>query len=252
MIHNILIIEDEKPNADRLKRFLSLLKPEATILGPIESVSESIEWLSANPCPDLIMMDVRLADGLSFEIFDQVKPKCPIIFTTAYDEYAVRAFKFNSVDYLLKPVEQDELETALRTAEQRQYVDTAQAIESLLGQVNKRDYRSRFLLPFRGGYKTVAVSEIEYIQSEFRVTRAKLSDGSEETLTQTLEELEQQLDPKYFFRVNRQYIVHIDAIRHVHNHFNGKLKLELRRHPELEILVSRDKALLIKVWMEFS
>lgn len=251
MIHHILIIEDEKPNADRLKRFLSMVKPEAAISGPIESVSESIEWLSANPCPDLIMMDVRLADGLSFEIFDKVKPRCPIIFTTAYDEYAVRAFKFNSVDYLLKPVEKEELEHSLRMAEQRQHGDTALAIESLLTQINKKEYRSRFLLPFRDGYKSVQVSEIEYIHSESRITRARLGNGTEETLIQTLEELEQQLDPKYFFRVNRQYIIHIDAIKQIYNHFNGKLKLELKKNPELEILVSRDKALLIKAWMDF-
>ncbi|SDD54960.1 two component transcriptional regulator, LytTR family [Dyadobacter soli] len=251
MIHHILIIEDEKPNADRLKRFLSMLKPGAAISGPIESVSESIEWLSANPCPDLIMMDVRLADGLSFEIFDKVKPRCPIIFTTAYDEYAVRAFKFNSVDYLLKPVEKDELEHSLRIAEQRQQGDTALAIESLLTQINKKEYRSRFLLPFRDGYKTIGVGEIEYIHSELRITRARLTNGTDETLIQTLEELEQQLDPKYFFRVNRQYIIHIDAIKQIYNHFNGKLKLELKKNPELEILVSRDKALLIKTWMDF-
>jgi len=251
MIRNILIIEDEKPNADRLKRLISVVMPDANILGVLESVSESVEWLSTNECPDLIMMDVRLPDGISFEIFDQVKPKCPIIFTTAYDEYAVRAFKVNSVDYLLKPVEQEELEQSFKMAQERQQKDQTISIESLLSHLNKKEYRSRFLLPFRDGYKTVLVHEIEYLYSEQKMTRARLSNGHDEVLSQTLEELEQQLDPKLFFRINRQFILHIDAIKHIHHYFNGKLKVELKKYPELEIIASRDKALLIKNWMDF-
>ena len=251
MITNILIIEDEKPNADRLKRLIAVVKPHANIIGILESVSESISWLLANECPDLIIMDVRLPDGLSFEIFDHVSPKCPIVFTTAYDEYAVRAFKVNSVDYLLKPVEQEELQHALVMAEERQQKDQTLSIQSLLNQINKKEYRSRFLLPFRDGYKTVLVSDIEYLFSELKITKAKLSGGSEEVLPQTLEELEHQLDPKFFFRVNRQFIVHIDAIKHIHNYFNGKLKIELRKNPEVEIIVSRDKAVPIKIWMDY-
>jgi two-component system response regulator LytT len=251
MIKEILIIEDEKPNADRLKRLVALVRPEVNIVGVLESVSESIEWLQNNECPDLIMMDVRLPDGLSFEIFEKITPKCPIIFTTAYDEYAVRAFKFNSVDYLLKPVEQDELEHSFRSIEDWQPKDQTISIERLLNHFQKKEYRSRFLLPFRDGYKSVLVSDISYLYSEHKVTKARLQNGSEEVLPQTLEELEQQLDPKLFLRVNRQFIVHIDSIKHVHNYFNGKLKIELRKDPSLEIIVSRDKAGQIKTWMDF-
>jgi two-component system response regulator LytT len=251
MIKNILIIEDEKPNADRLKRLISIVKPDANILGVVESVCESVDWLQTNECPDLIMMDVRLPDGLSFEIFEKIKPKCPVIFTTAYDEYAVRAFKVNSVDYLLKPVEQEELQHAFQLAEERQQNNTTVSLESLLHHINKKDYRSRFLLPYRDGYKTVLVSDIEYLYSELKITKARLADGHEETLAQTLEELEQQLDPKLFFRANRQFIVHIDAISHIHNYFNGKLKVELRKSPDVEIIVSRDKAVMLKAWMDF-
>ncbi len=251
MIKNILIIEDEKPNADRLKRLISAVKPESNVLRTLESVSESIDWLLTNECPDLIMMDVRLPDGLSFEIFEKVKPKCPVIFTTAYDEYAVRAFKVNSVDYLLKPVEQEELEYSFRMAEERMLKNQTVSIENLLSQISKKEYRSRFLLPFRDGYKTVVVSDIAYLHSELKITKAKLLNGSEEVLSQTLEELEQQLDPKLFFRVNRQFIIHIDSIQHVHNYFNGKLKIELKKNPDLEIIVSRDKATAIKTWMDF-
>ena len=251
MIKNILIIEDEKPNADRLKRLISAVKPDANIVAVLESVCESVDWLLTNECPDVIMMDVRLADGLSFEIFEKVKPKCPVIFTTAYDEYAVRAFKVNGVDYLLKPVEQDELEHAFKMAEERQQNNSTISLESLLTHINKKEYRSRFLLPYRDGYKTVLVSDIEYLHSELKITKARLLGGSEEALSQTLEELEQQLDPKLFFRANRQFIVHIDAIKHIHNYFNGKLKIELRKSPDVEIIVSREKAVVLKGWMDF-
>jgi len=251
MIKNILIIEDEKPNAARLKRLISVIKPDAVVLDVLESVSETVDWLLKNECPDLIMMDVRLPDGLSFEIFEQLNPKCPIIFTTAYDEYAVRAFKFNSIDYLLKPIEQDELEHSFRMVEEKQQNDTTKSIEGLLSQMTKKEYRNRFLLPYRDGFKTVLVNDIEYIYSELRITKAQLQNGHEEVLPQTLEELEQQLDPKFFYRANRQFIVHIDAIRQIHNYFNGKLKIELLKSPAIEIIVSREKALAFKMWLDF-
>ena len=251
MIKNILIIEDEKPNAARLKRLISVIKPDAVVLDVLESVSETVDWLLRNECPDLIMMDVRLPDGLSFEVFEQLNPKCPIIFTTAYDEYAVRAFKFNSIDYLLKPIEQDELEHSFRMVGEKQQNDTTKSIEGLLSQMTKKEYRNRFLLPYRDGFKTVLVNDIEYIYSELRITKARLQNGNEEVLPQTLEELEQQLDPKFFYRANRQFIVHIDAIRQIHNYFNGKLKIELLKSPAIEIIVSREKALAFKMWLDF-
>jgi len=250
MIQKILIIEDEKPNADRLKRLINMLRPGAVIVDVIDSVSESVSWLQQNASPDVVMMDVRLADGLSFDIFDKIEVKCPVIFTTAYDEYAVRAFKFNSVDYLLKPVEKDELEAAFNKLEQHYQNDLQKSMEGLLNFVQRTDYRSRFLLPFRDGYKTVLVSDVTYFHSEQKITRARLLDGKDEILPQTMEELEQQLDPKLFFRANRQFIIHIDAIQQLHNYFNSKLKVTLKKNPEVEIIVSRDKANLLKSWMD--
>lgn len=251
MIRNILIIEDEIPNAARLKRIISLVKPEAKILDVLESVSESVDWLLKNDCPDLIMMDVRLADGLSFEIFESVKPKCPIIFTTAFDEYAVRAFKVNSIDYLLKPIEQQELENSFRMVEETQQNDTARSIQGLINQFSKKEYRNRFLIPYRDGFKMVLVSEIQHIFSEQRITKARLQNGNEQILPQTLDELEQQLDPRYFFRANRQYIIQVDAIKQIHNYFNGKLKVELLKSADIEIIISRGKAQAFKNWMDF-
>lgn len=250
MANTILIIEDEKPNADRLKRLIKAIKPKATIVAVLESVADSIEWFKSNEHPDVVMMDIRLTDGISFEIFDSVTIKSPIIFTTAYDEYAVRAFKFHSIDYLLKPVEIDELRNAL------EHVETLPAAtpikqEVLAEHFQSKGFRERFLLPYRDGYKTLLIGEIVLFSTEAKITRAQTRSGKTEILPQTMEELEQQLNPKHFFRANRQYIVHIDAIKQLHNLFNGKLKIEIKDNPEIEIIVSRDKAQILKTWMDY-
>jgi two-component system response regulator LytT len=247
---NILIVEDEKPNADRLKRFIAELRPDYYISDTSEAVIDAVIWLQNNPHPDLIFLDIRLSDGLSFEIFDRVKISCPIIFTTAYDEYAVRAFKFNSVDYLLKPIDKDELENALLKLES--YEQGVQpSVEELLSFLKRdqQDYRSRFLLPFRDGYKTVLVSDVEYFYLDQKVMFARLMQGAEEILPQSMEELEQQLDPKFFFRANRQIIIHIDSVSQIVNTFNGRLKVTLKRSRNIEIFISRDKAPQFKAWM---
>jgi DNA-binding LytR/AlgR family response regulator len=248
---NIVIVEDEKPNADRLTRLIMALKPDAVIVVVLESIADSIAWFSANPMPGLVMMDVRLSDGLSFEIFSKVKITCPIIFTTAYDEYAVRAFKYNSIDYLLKPVEQEELAIAFSKLTTVVKDDLSTKLESLLSFVATKDYRSRFLLPYRDGFKTLLVSEIKYFYLEHKITRAKLHNGTEEVIPLNMDELESQLDPKLFFRANRQYIIHIDAIDQIYNHFNSKLVVLIKNVPGLEILVSREKATLLKSWIDY-
>lgn len=253
VIKNVLIIEDEKPNAERLKRLLKKVRPHVHIAGTEETVLGSVEWLLQNPHPDVILLDIRLADGLSFEIFKEVEVKSSIIFTTAYDEYAVRAFKFNSIDYLLKPIEEEELITALEKCEMllegRQ--ENHEKLYGLLDFLQTKDHRKRFLLPYRDGYKTLLVTEIGYFSSELGIVRAHLHNGESEIVPQTLEELEKQLDPELFFRANRQFILHIDSIAKVSNYFSGKLKLELRKNSQLEIIVSREKAPLLKSWMDF-
>ncbi|MNJ85361.1 Sensory transduction protein LytR [compost metagenome] len=250
MIQNVLIIEDEKPNADRLKRLIHEAFPQFKILAVLECVGECIEWFQENEHPDVVMMDVRLSDGLSFEIFEKVEIKSPVIFTTAYDEYAVRAFKYNSIDYLLKPVDPKELQTAFEKL-MSQNSQTSPSLEGLLNFLQPKTFRTRFLLPYKDGYKTLLVSDVAYFYSEFKITRVRLYNDSEEVVPHTLEELEQQLDPKLFFRANRQFIVHIDAIQQVHNHFNGKLKVDIKNNPETEIIVSREKAGLLKNWLDF-
>lgn len=251
MIENILIIEDEKPNADRLKRLIKAIKPQVEILAVIDSVADSIAWFATHEQPDMVLSDIRLSDGISFEIFDKITLTCPIIFTTAYDEYAIKAFKYNSIDYLLKPIEQEELEAAFTKWDSIVTTGDPVSLKGLLDYIQPKEFRTRFLLSFKDGYKSLKVEDIAYFYSEFKITHAHLQQGQEDIVPQTLEELEQQLDPKVFFRVNRQYIVHINDIQRVHNYFNGKLKLELRSNPEADIVVSRDKAQLLRNWMDF-
>lgn len=252
-LNKILIIEDEKPNSDRLKRLLLKLRPSVEILSVEESISSSVNWLNTNSTPDIIMMDIRLADGLSFEIFNEFEIKCPVIFTTAYDEYAVKAFKYNSIDYLLKPIEEEELEASIRRYEtfMESIPMVGTAIEGLLNYIQPKEYRKRFLLVHHDGYKTLLADDVLYFYTEFGVSKAMVNNGIVEGVPQTLEELEKQLDPKHFFRANRQFIIHIDVVRNVLNHFNGKLKLELKKHPGIEVIVSREKAAAFKSWMDY-
>ncbi|HFI4795570.1 TPA: LytR/AlgR family response regulator transcription factor [Elizabethkingia anophelis] len=252
---NILIIEDERPNAERLKRLILGIKPQANILSVLESVSESVEWLDSHEKPDLIMMDIKLSDGLSFEIFDKTQlVDVPIIFTTAYDEYAIKAFKQYSIDYLLKPVDKDELAMAFEKYDQLDIMvnkATNPSIEKLLDEFRPKNYRTRFLLSYRDGFKTVMVNDVLYFYSEQKITKARLTDGTDEIIPHTMDELEQQLDPKLFFRANRQFIICINAVEHVYNYFNNKLKVTMKKNTDVEIIVSRDKAPLLKNWMGY-
>ncbi len=248
----ILLVEDEKPNADRLKRLLKELRPQAEVLAVLETIADTLEWLSANPCPDLMLMDVRLSDGLSFEILEREPIACPIIFTTAYDEYAVRAFKHNSVDYLLKPVEKEELSAALdKLGSKQSHLLDPSTLEGLMNFFQPKKFRKRFLLPYKDGYKSILVQDVIFFYSEWKITRAHLSDGSEEVIPLTMEDLEQQLDPSIFFRANRQFILCVDAIGQVHNYFNGKLKVDVKNNPELEVIISREKAPMFKNWLNY-
>ncbi|MGX7688125.1 LytR/AlgR family response regulator transcription factor [Flectobacillus roseus] len=252
MIQKVLIIEDEKPNADRLERLIKSIRPNAQIVEVLDCICESVEWFDTHEMPDVVMMDIRLSDGLSFEIFEKTTISCPIIFTTAYDEYAVKAFKYNSIDYLLKPVELDELERAFQKLESTSSVPEPASLANLLNYFQPKNFRTRFLLPYRDGYKSLQISDISYFYSKLKITRAKLNNGTEEIIPLTMEELEEQLNPKDFFRANRQFIIHVDAIEQIHNYFNGKLKIDLKKSPEdMELIVSREKASLLKAWLDF-
>jgi len=249
----ILIIEDERHNANRLQAMLKEIDTEYVILDILESVSDSIDWFNSQPSPDLILMDVRLADGLCFEIFASCSVIAPVIFTTAYDEYAIRAFKVNSIDYLLKPIHKPELEGALSKFKQLSAIQQPDpAIADLIDIIKKQgtNYRSRFLIPLNDGYKSVGVEEVDYIYSEFKVTHLVAADRQVYATTQTMDELEEQLDPSNFFRANRQHIICLGIIKDIHNYFNGKLKVVIDKYPDVEILISREKAVSFKQWLD--
>lgn len=252
-INKILILEDEKLNSERIKRLILKIRPDVEIVGVLASVKNTVSWLSQNHAPDLILMDVQLADGLSFEIFNLTDLTCPIIFTTAYDEYAIKAFKYNSVDYLLKPIEKDELEAAILKLENalQQPASPKSQIEELLAYMQPKEYRNRFLIPYRDGFRKIDVEDIACFYSNLNINYAYLFNGEEVVVPHTLEALEQELNPKSFFRANRQYIIHINAIEKVNNYFNGKLQLKIKHSKDEAVIVSRTKASLLKLWLDY-
>jgi len=249
---HILILEDEQRNANRLIRLLKEIVPEARIEGPLASIEAAVEYLRKAPAPDLILADIRLSDGLSFEALKEAPATAPIIFTTAYDEYAVQAFKYNSFDYLLKPIDADELAAAIEKVEHNGHHTSEEHLRQLFETLQQGccRYRERFLLPYRDGYKTVSVSEINHIYTENKIVRLQLKDGTSEAVSVSMDELERQLDPVRFFRANRQYIVCMDSIRYLGNYFGGKLVLRLHGYPDTEILVSKEKAQRLKEWID--
>ena len=248
----VLIIEDEMGALDDLRSILAESAPDIRIAGTTESVMQSVAWLEKNPAPDLIFMDIHLSDGSAFEIFKRTAVEAPVIFTTAYDEYAVQAFKYNSFDYLLKPIDADELAAAIekvgRSGRNTSDEPLRQLFEAL--QQGGCRYRERFLLPYRDGYKTVSVREINHIFTENKIVRLHLDDGTSESVSVSMDELERQLDPTRFFRANRQYIVCMESIRYLGNYFGGKLVLRLHHYPDAEIIVSKEKAQRLKEWID--
>lgn len=247
----ILIVEDEERNANKLKRLLYQIEPDIQVLDVVESVQACVNWLRDHPSPDLMFMDIRLEDGLCFEIFEQIEVTIPVVFTTSYDEYALKAFKVNSIDYLMKPVQEQDLIQALKKYKRLNAIELNASIKNILGSLNPKEiaYRSRFLIPFKDGFKTVKIEEIDYIYSELKITHLVLKDKCALILSQTMEEIEEELDPLSFFRVNRQHILNIDSISNIQNYYNGKLKVTLVRDAQREIIISREKAPLFKNWL---
>ncbi|MFZ4861408.1 LytR/AlgR family response regulator transcription factor [Sphingobacterium sp. Mn56C] len=255
-IKKIVILEDEELNAERIQRLLLELRPTFEIAAVLPSVKKTLAWFAEHKEPDLLIMDIQLNDGLSFEVFTKLTIACPVIFTTAYDEYAVQAFKYNSLDYLLKPVDKNDLLAAIQKFEANnlpalELQQQQQLMEQLLTYMQPKTYRSRFLLPYRDGFKKVNVVDIAFFSTQTNVTFANLFSGEKVIVSQTLELLEQELDPAVFFRANRQYIVHVNAITKIHNYFHGKLKLDVVGYKNEEIVVSKAKATTLKKWLDF-
>ena len=250
---NVIIIEDEKPAARRLNRLLTDLNVEVTTM--LHSVEEAIEWFQKNEHPELIFLDIQLSDGLSFEIFDVVEVQSAIIFTTAYDEYALQAFKLNSIDYLLKPIDDEELENAVKKyktvnpATQKLALNF-EDIKKLLANPLEREYKKRFTTRVGQHLKIINADEVECFYSENKGTYAATSDGRNYLLDTTLENLETELEPKIFFRVSRKFYVNINHIQDIISYTNSRLKIKLNRYIEQEIIVSRERVRDFKLWLE--
>jgi DNA-binding LytR/AlgR family response regulator len=250
---NIVIIEDEELAAMRLESMILKIDPATQVLARLESVEESVAWLSQHDDPDLIFLDIHLEDGLSFTIFDKVPVKSPVIFTTAFDEYAIKAFRLKSVDYLLKPVTLEELERSLeKYREWANLADTKPVdMHALYEMIRQREpeYRSRFSIVAGQKIKTIPIEEIAYFHAEEGIVCLVTDKKAKYPLDLSLDQLSEQLDPKQFFRINRQYIVKLSAIENIHVYPKSKLQVELQPAPAGEVFVSLDKVTRFKDWL---
>ncbi|GAB4016411.1 LytR/AlgR family response regulator transcription factor [Spirosoma koreense] len=256
----VIILEDEQPAASHLEALLHELEPDLTVLAVIDSIEDGRQRWTKLTTPDLIFSDIQLADGLSFSLLEQVQVACPIIFTTAFDEYAIRAFRHNSIDYLLKPIESDTLEASLQKYRRlaRPVADelTRQLQTLLSGQAFRPPaYRTSFLIQFRDRLLPVNVADVAYFSIEGGVVSATLTDRLTDRkisypLEQKLEDLESQLDPHQFFRANRQFIVSRRGVQEAEFYFNGRLQLKLQPAPGQPVLISKERVTVFKKWME--
>jgi DNA-binding LytR/AlgR family response regulator len=250
----VVIIEDEAFAALRLKKMILEFNPDIQILAELESVAESVKWFKTNPEPDLIFLDIHLEDDLSFAIFEQVNISSPIIFTTAFDEYAIKAFKLKSIDYLLKPIVHEELAAALKKYEQfsglnRSAVDLQSLYNLLTGKDKK--YRERFTITIGTKIKMVDVADIAYFFVLDKGVYLRNSQGNTYNVDFTLDKLEDMLDPATFFRINRKYLVNINAIANMVAYSRGRVKLDLKpkADDEFDAIVSIDRSGEFKKWL---
>lgn len=249
---NVLIVEDEKLAADRLELLLRACDKSINILAKIESVYDTVKWLNSNPEPDVIFLDVQLEDDLSFAIFEKIDIKTPIIFTTAFDEYAIKAFKLNSIDYLLKPVNKEELQTALDKYRNWMKDFKTFDVKSLLDTINKSssEYKSRFIITAGSRIKTIGIEAVAYFYSEEGITFLVTKEKAEYPIDLSLEKLAEQINPEEYFRVNRQFVIHIHAIKNIHVYPKSRLRIELTPAHDAEVFVSLDKVTAFKEWLD--
>ncbi len=251
---NVLIIEDEPHAAKRLKRIGKDVMPDVFFHGPLESIQEAVEWLNDNPAPDLLLVDIHLADGLSFEIFAQVEVKAPVIFTTAYDQYAIRAFKFNSIDYLLKPVEAEALDIAFTKFKNATLAGPQSQLGSdwhaQLASDVQNQFKKRFVLKVGDKLRTVDTVNVNYAYSENKATYLVDSQGKSHLTDYTLDQLEEVLNPTEFFRLNRKYISRYAVMVNILSYSNSRLRVELAGCNDQDIVLSRERAKAFKLWLD--
>lgn len=251
---NILIIEDEPLAVQRLETLIAEIVQQGNIVGRIDSVKKSVQWLTTNPAPDLILMDIQLADGLSFQIFEQCTVTAPVIFTTAYDAYALKAFKVNSIDYILKPVDKTEFAHALRKLDG--FKSSKPSPEALLQNLSQvmdaltKRYKERFVLKVGEHLKTIDVKTILYFFSLDKTTFCHTGEVRNHILDYTLEQLETLVSPREYFRVNRKYLVRSESIQDIISHTNSRLKLVLKNSKDTDVIVARERVQEFRQWLD--
>lgn len=249
---NILIIEDEEPAAKRLQRMLEEIEPKAKIPDVIVSIRSAVKWLKNNPAPDLIFQDIQLADGNCFEIYKQIDVNSPVIFITAYNDFAIQAFKVNSIDYLLKPLKKDDLAKAYAKFQrlknnQNNLPDLVDLVQSLQGPEVK--YKSRFLIRYGEHIKKVDIKDIAYFYTQNKINYLKTFSGVSYPIDHNLDTIEKSTDPKKFFRINRQFILNIDSIEQMFSFSKSRVKIKLKPASDIETIVSTDRSPHFKAWL---
>jgi two-component system response regulator LytT len=256
----VLIIEDEELAVKKLQKTLASVDSTAEVVGVADSIRSSVSWLQQNPSPDLILMDIELADGQSFEIFDKVDVKSTVIFTTSYDEYALKAFKVNSIDYLLKPIQKEDLHAALEklkglkslygnNSAPAPSLNVDNLVKELQQKLQPKEYRKRFLVKHAQKLVSVDVEEIAYFYSDGRLNFFKTTDNRKFVVDYTMDDLEDMLDPNQFFRISRAFYVAVNSIDQIHDYFGNRLLLNLKPAVDKEAIVSREKVTDFKKWM---
>ena len=255
----VLIIEDEELAAKKLQKTLATIEPTAEVVGVTDSIRSSVNWLENNDSPDVILMDIELADGQSFEIFDRTAIKSTVIFTTSYDEYALKAFKVSSVDYLLKPVQKEDLRGALEkfrgmktlygNMADRDALNVEGLVKQLQEKLQPKEYRKRFLVKHAQKLVSIEVNDIAYFYSDGRLNFFKTNDNKKFVVDYIMDELEDMLDPERYFRISRSFYVSVSSIDQIHDYFGNRLILHLNPAVDKEAIVSREKVTEFKKWM---
>lgn len=244
----VIIVEDETAAARNLQAIIKKVLPDAEVLATLESIAETVEWFSENPCPDLLFLDIHLADGESFRIFDKVDIPCPIIFTTAYDEYALEAFKVNSIDYLLKPIKEEELKRSIEKLERLSQGELAVRRAGIEEVARNRDELKVFLIPIRDRIVPLKVEDVAFFYTTDEKVRAFDREGNAYPMDRSLDKLMKTLSEHDFFRANRQFIVARDAVSDISVWFGSRLSLNLKVKAPERIIISKDRVPEFKRW----
>lgn len=247
----IVILEDELPAANRLFKMIQELEPDVQLMANLHSVSGAVEWFRNSPHPDILFSDIQLSDGISFEVFKKIPVECAVIFTTAFDQYAIEAFKVNSIDYLLKPVKKEALKMALDKFKKLQSVQPIMDIEKIL-QVYKpqhETYKNRFVVKYGEHLKTVDVQDIAYFYTEDKINFLVTNDGRRYAIDHNLDSLDRLLSPKEFFRINRQFIISIGSIGEMFSYTKGRVLVHLKPPCKHETIVSAERSPSFKIWL---